>query len=346
MSNFDLQEERRKVQFTGGSTYTVSLPKKWIIQNQLKRGSLIRLRQEEDGLLVIVPAVSAVPEKKSDEATIKITLKDTIEGVARKTISIYLTGYNTILIKTDKQKLSGKQRQELKTFVRRMLVGTEIVTDTPSEISLQVLVSYPELTIQSALRRMSIIASSMHKDAVEALKTRDEALSKDIISTGNEVNRFYLYVVRQLKVATLSPKFTKKGNAKDNFFSGHYYLISKSIERTADHAAKIAENALALKQDLNQEVADKIAKMSTSSVEMFEKAVESLFRQDYHMADSILQQNKEISVLEKEAIVLCQVAVDDAANLRLVIESIKRTAENARDIAESVLNLTIESILA
>ncbi|XES77843.1 MAG: hypothetical protein ACBZ72_02935 [Candidatus Bathyarchaeia archaeon] len=45
-----------------------------------------------------------------------------------------------------------------KVFARRMLVSTEIVTDTPHELTLQVLLSYPEFSIQSALRRMSIIA--------------------------------------------------------------------------------------------------------------------------------------------------------------------------------------------
>ena len=60
----------------------------------------------------------------------------------------------------------------MKIFVRRMLVGTEIVTDTSSQLMLQVLLSYPELTIQSALRRMSIITTSMHKDAILGLTSK------------------------------------------------------------------------------------------------------------------------------------------------------------------------------
>jgi len=40
-----------------------------------------------------------------------------------------------------------------------------------------------------------------------------------------------------------------------------------------------------------------------------------------------------------------KVDVEDAPHLRLIIESIRRTAEYASDIAEVVLNLTIESIL-
>ncbi len=52
------------------------------------------------------------------------------EMINRKIVSAYLSGYNSIHIRSDKQQLSSKQRHEMKDFVRRMLVGTEIVTDT------------------------------------------------------------------------------------------------------------------------------------------------------------------------------------------------------------------------
>ena len=77
----------------------------------------------------------------------------TTEMITRKIVSIYLSGYNSIHIKPDKQHLSVKQRQDMKSFVRRMLVGTEIVTDTSSLLMLQVLLSYPELTIHNALEK-------------------------------------------------------------------------------------------------------------------------------------------------------------------------------------------------
>jgi hypothetical protein len=41
--------------------------------------------------------------------------------------------------------LSSRQRNAIKNFARDLLVGTEIVTDTPTELTLQVLLSYPEL---------------------------------------------------------------------------------------------------------------------------------------------------------------------------------------------------------
>jgi hypothetical protein len=48
----------------------------------------------------------------------------------------------------------------------------------------------------------------------------------------------------------------------------------------------------------------------------------------------------------KEALLVSQkIPVEEIANLRLVVESLKRTAEYANDIAEIVLNLTVDSVL-
>jgi phosphate uptake regulator len=44
-------EEQRKLQITGGSTYILSLPKEWITRNQLKKGSAMILREQDDGSL-------------------------------------------------------------------------------------------------------------------------------------------------------------------------------------------------------------------------------------------------------------------------------------------------------
>jgi phosphate uptake regulator len=337
-------DETRKIQFTGGSTYIISLPKNWIAQNQLKKGSFIRLHEEEGGSLTIVPPSSRIKERL-DEATIMVRTDDDTEMLNRKIVSAYLSGYNSIHVKSDKQQLSSKQRHDMKSFVRRMLVGTEIVTDTSSQLNLQVLLSYPELTIQSALRRMSIITTSMHKDAILGLNANDNLLLKDVMTTDNEVDRFNLYVIRQLRTAMQNPRISKEiglANGKDGL---GYRLVTKSVERTADHAVKIAENILTLKHKLNGDLLEKIEKMSVASIKMFDTAMESLFRQDYNTAETIIEGIKEVGILEKEAVLSAQTDTEDVASLRLIIESIRRTAEYSCDIAEIVLNLTVDSIL-
>jgi phosphate uptake regulator len=341
-------EEARKLQFTGGSTYIISLPKSWITQNQLKQGSVIRLREEEDGLLSIIPSDVALPTQKTSEAVIKVTAKDPPDAIIRKAVSAYLVGYNILHMKAESQKqLTGKQRHDLKNFSRQMLVGTEIVTDTPQELVLQVLLSYPELSVQSALRRMSIITASMHRDAITALKELEHQQAKEVTTTDNEVDRFNLYIVRQLKTAIQNPRIIREIGLQTARDCLGYRLVTKSVERTADHAASIAYNVLQFKKPLEPEIVEKLERMSGIAISMFETAIESLFRQDFNLAESIVEKTKDVAAIEKEAVVSSQkMDVDEALYLRLIIESIRRTAEYASDIAEIVLNLTVESILS
>jgi len=308
---------------------------------------VIKLLEEEDGLLSIIPNDTALQQER-DEAVIKVNPKDSPELVIRKTVSTYLVGYNMIRIKAEKQKqLSTKQRHELKNFSRHMLVGTEIVIDTPQELTLQVLLSYPELSVQSALRRMSIITASMQRDALTALKGLDSQHAKEVLTTDNEVDRFNLYIVRQLKTAIQNPRIIKEIGLKNARDCLGYRLVTKSVERTADHAARIADNVLLIKNKLEPETSEKLEKMSVLAVSMFETAIEALFRQDYALAESIVEKTNDIISMEKEAVVSSQkIDVEDAPHLRLIIESIRRTAEYASDIAEVVLNLTVESIIS
>jgi phosphate uptake regulator len=340
-------EEDRKLQFTGGSTYIISLPKRWIDQNQLKKGSVIRLREEEGGLLSVIPGKAEMPPKM-DEAVIRVSPSDNVDLVIRKTVSTYLVGYNIIHLRAERQQqLTIKQRQEIKNFARHMLVGTEMVIDTPSDLTLQVLLSYPELSVQSALRRMSIITSSMHRDAMTALKDLDNQVARGVITTDNEVDRFNLYMVRQLKTGIQNARIIKEiglTNAKECL---GFRLVTKSVERTADHAARIAENVLLVKNKLSPETIGKIQNMSEIAISMFETAVEALFRKDFTLAESIIEKLRTVIAIEKEAVVSSQrMDAEEAANLRLIIESVRRTAEYACDIAEIVLNLTVESILS
>ena len=96
---------------------------------------------------------------------------------------------------------------------------------------------------------------------------------------------------------------------------------------------------------MNSDIEEKISHMSTISTKMFVTAMESLFKQDYNTAETIIGSIKEFVNLEKEAVVSAQLDLEDAPSLRLIIESIRRTAEYAVDIAEIVLNLTVDSIL-
>ncbi len=339
-------EEQRRLQLTGGSTYILSLPKEWVTRNQLKKGSSITLTEEDDGSLSIVPPKLEKQEKK-DEAFIRVSLNDRPDAVMRKAISAYLAGYNILHLKAQSQQpFVPGLRNYLKNFARNYLVGTEIVIDSPTDLTLQVVLNYSELSVQSALRRMAIIATSMHKEAVGYLANLNHSAAKAVIETDREVNRFGLYIVRLLKLAVSNVRIVKEIGLDNPRECLGYRLIAKSVERTADHATKIAENMLPLKNAVDPELLERINNLSSLAISMFESAIEALFRRDYNLAENVIEKLEQIHMLEKEAVLSSHIVkIDEVPSVRLMIESIRRTAEYASDISEVVLNQNVESVL-
>ena len=340
------EEETRKIQLTGKSTYIVSLPKKWVTSMNLKAGSPVVLSKQSDSSLLLTPKELVKPAKLG-EAGINVSQKDDPNSMMRKIVALYLVGYSLIRIKTKDERITSLQRNFIKDLTRKKLVGTEIITDSPNEMKLQILLSYPELSVENALRRMCLIATSMHEDSMQALKDLNKELAREVISLDDEVDRFSLYIIRQLKAAVQSDRVLKDiGLANPRDCLG-YRVIAKSVERIADHAVKIAENVLLMDEKFDDSVLRKIFDMSSFARSVFDDSVKSLYKKDYSLADNVVTQAKKIVSIENEAIgaFAKKEQAIKLSTLRMIMESIRRTAEYASDIAEIVLNLNVDQII-
>ncbi len=341
-----IKKEVRKIQLTGGSTYILSLPKNWVKSSKLDKGSQVVVLINDDNSLLILP--NDIKKKISNEsAVIYVSKKDDIEIIIRKLIAIYLNGYSSIHIRCLSNAFGSKQRTSIRSFVKRMLVGTEIISETEKEIVLRVLLSYPTLTAGSVLRRMAFIAESMHNAAIKSLENLDKSLAKDVISMDDDVDRFNLYIIRQLRAASQNSQILKEIGLNDIVECFEYRLISKTIERVADHAAKISERIISMEHPLGYEIYSKIKEMSVLAITDFKKAIDSLYKRDFDTANDIINNINRVISIENEITnkLLEFKEVHDISNYRIIMESIRRTAEYAGDIAEIVLDLTISSVL-
>ncbi len=339
-------EETRKIQLTGKSTYIVSLPKKWVTTMNLKAGSQVVVSQQGDASLILTPRELFSPSKFG-EASIAISQKEDPNTTMRKIVALYLVGYNLISIRTRDERISSLQRNFIKDMARRKLVGTEIVSDSANEMKLQVLLSYPELSVESALRRMCLIAASMHEDSLKALKNMDKELAQDVIRSDDEVDRFSLYIIRQLKAAVQNEKVLKDIGLSSPRDCLGYRVIAKSVERIADHAVKISQDVLPMDEKVNDLALEKISEMSSFARSVFDDSIRSLFKKEYLLADSVVAKAKTIASIENEAMkaIVKKVRVIEMSSIRLIMESLRRTAEYASDIAEIVLNLNVNQVI-
>ncbi|MFB5598173.1 MAG: PhoU domain-containing protein [Nitrosopumilaceae archaeon] len=340
-------KEARKIQFTGKSSYVVSLPKQWISDLGLKQGDQVIVSRQGSSGLNIFPPSDHVRSQHAEEATFEIGMDDNEESIVRKLISLYFLGFKTINVVPKNGRIKPSQRTIIKDSVKRMLMGTEIISDSSNEITIQVLVNLLELSVDGAFKRMLHIAKSMLNDALLAIKEKNFDLAKEVINADDEVDRFGFYIIRQLKIAIQNEHMLKEmGFANARNCLG-YRLVVKNIERTGDHAVFIAKDLMEFKKPIKKDVVIKIQDMSQFAVLLMDEACLALFKEDYYQAEQTIKKTTDISKYEKKVLDSARSIRDEEEHYRIrrMVENIRRIAEYASDIAEIVLNINVEKTL-
>ncbi len=335
-----MEKDVRRIQLTGRTTYIVSLPKKWVESLGLKSGSLITfIKQPNNALLLIPEAVTKAT--KIEEATLIIDSKSD-ESLKRRIISAYLAGYNIIHVRNKNTIIKPSQRESIRDLVKRYLVSTEIISESSNFITIQIF-SMSELSIKTVLRRMFLLATSMHKDVIIALRDLNKELAESIINTDDEVDKFSIYIIRSLTLASNNEKILNDmGLTKLSEIPG-YRVVVKSIERIADHATSIAMQVKELNDKPDPTLINKIENMSNFVLSMFEDSIEALLRRDYNLADSVADKINNIKYMEEDIMKI--IPVDGESNYKLILEDLRRVGEYASDISEVAINHTIEDII-
>ena len=339
-------EETRKLQYTGGSSYIVSLPKKWIQDLGLKQGDHVVILRQGNSTLQIAPA-SKRPIKEQKEATIEVSKDNNPYFIARKLIALYFLGFNVINVVSKEDRLIAEQREVIKNIIRRVLMGTEIIADSATGITLQVLINLLDLSVDTAFKRMLLITKSMYRDTVLSMKENNIELAEEVVKSDDEVDRFSFYIVRQLKIAIKNEYLLKEIGLEEPRNCLGYRLIAKSVERIADHAVIIAKDIIEMRQPLNKDIVDKLSNMSYFALEVLDDSCLSMFKRDYEAADRAIEKARKIYEMEKA--ILRSVSkprdVSELYRIKLITENVRRVAEYASDIAEIVLNMTVQQTL-
>ncbi|MCH8085256.1 MAG: phosphate uptake regulator PhoU [Nitrosopumilus sp.] len=338
--------EIRKIQFTGKSSYIISLPKQWVMDLGLKQGDQIRIVRKGSSTLELYPPKFESRIQKKEDVTIEIGIEEEA-SIVRKLISLYFLGFKIINVKPKNGRLSPNQRKAVKEAVKRMLMGSEIISDSSGGITVQVLVNLLELSVDGAFKRMIHLARTMSSDAILAVKENNLELAQEVINTDDEVDRFGFYIIRQLKIAIQNEHMLKEMGFRNARNCLGYRLIVKNIERAGDHAAFIAKDLLEFKKPVKKEILEKLQDMNEFCLSVLDDSCLALFKEDYAQAEKTIGKTDEIDKYEKKVRDASKSLKDEEEiyRIRRMTENIRRVSEYASDIAEIVLNMNIEKTL-
>lgn len=312
----------------------------------LKAGDLVNIIRDTDNSLSIVPNALRSSDS-TNEATAFIIQSEGVNSLKRKVISMYLAGYNIMHLRAKSGRISPVQRDAIREVIRRNLVGTEIIADSSEIITIQVLLTLPELSVNTAVRRMFLIATAMHKDAMSSLAELNYDLAQAVIKSDDEVDRFSLYILRNLVMATQNERVLQEIGLKRTADCLSYRVTVKSIERVADHAVGISIKSLKVKDRIPKEAIQKIEKMSQLSLGVLNDSVEAFLRRDYILADTVVDRAEDIRALEADIISYLDKGnmVHADSEIKLILEDLRRISEHASDIAEAAMNQTIGEVI-
>ncbi|MFW9942436.1 MAG: PhoU domain-containing protein [Candidatus Thorarchaeota archaeon] len=326
--------ETRKVQRTGGSSFIISLPKVWIDKHGVEKNDTLGILSQPDGNLLITPQIDTEKVLKTKEIDV-----DGIEDgnfLFRILIGTYIMGFSRIEIKASR-KFEPYIRDCITNFTQ-IAIGPEIVEESNNYILIKDLVNPREMPFEKTIRRMYILVQSMHEDAIKALQSGDNKIAEEVIKRDNDVDRLHWLVGRQSHIVLRDIILCQKlGISLEQ--ASHFQQISRFLERTADHAVRIAKNTLLIDhKKVGKELLDNILNASNISLKLLNKSLDAWLQKNINLANENIELIKDlIHATEKISLNSIDNAETSIA-IGYIVESIRRTGEYAGDISEIIIN--------
>ena len=345
MDSIENITQTRKIQISGGSTYIVSLPKIWINELKINIGDDVTITKNSNQSLTLYPTNT----EKQNVKNIAIILshqKDSPDSIKRKIIAAYLSGYKIIKINTKGIRILSDHSRSVRELVRSKMIGTEIVESNSETIVIQILTRLPELSFETALKRMYLMASNMVKESIEALEEMDNNHANEIVSMDDEVDRFSLYMRRNLVAAVENKKILQEMGLRSPSDCLGYRTVISRIERIADHASLIAKRIKFAENKINPKINIKIKNLSEKSLKVFEEAITSVEKHDFEKGEKVAEKVSQIIEEEKEIMSKIKETEKNSTIIRFVLEDLRRIAEYSSDIAEVSIDENIQSVIS
>ncbi|AKH97240.1 phosphate uptake regulator PhoU [Halanaeroarchaeum sulfurireducens] len=326
--------DRRKVQVTGGSTFTVSIPKEWADDRDLAAGDEVGFLADSGSLLL-----TPTPDGDVDEGTLDIEDLDE-EDLRRAVMTMYVSGFDVIRLTSDR--ISASQRRVIRNAAQG-LVGLEILEETTDRVVVRDLLDSSELSIHDAVGRMRLIALSMLDDAITALRRGDVELAADVIERDDDVDRLWYVVSRIFRGALRSPRIAQEiGLPREDSFD--YQSSARQLERIADHAAKISHVPLEMEGDVPQEVGASLSELHEAAATVVDTAMDALFTDDPERAMELANEARRKvdavdDLVRSTDDLLRDLEPRQAQRIGLVVDSLSRSADYGGNVAETALQM-------
>jgi len=242
---------RRKIIQIADSTQLVSLPRKWCVANNLKKGDEIELIEQGRSILINSPSLK--PHIKSTEVDLT-----GLENIVSRILGLlYKVGYDQITIRYNSP--------ELVTLIQKCLqddmIGYEIIEQKISQCTIKTVAINSESEFEPILRRTYLLLKSMLEGIDKAINEEDMKIIPSLRFLEKSNNKYTAFCRRVLN----------KYGIKTTTIPAVYYALIEEIEKIADHAKYLSDDLMNMKY-IN--ISDPIKDLFKKVVNLFVKTYE------------------------------------------------------------------------
>lgn len=214
---------KRKIIQIAESTQLVSLPRKWAVLHNLKKGDEVEVVENGDSVII-----NSNKEAKPETTRLDLTK---IERLAeRYLIAAYRSGYDEVEVVYE----DPSMLQRLQQLASSILMGFEIVNQSEHMCVFRNISSTLSSEFDNVLRRVFFITLALAKSTYEALDQKNYERLREGFALETTNNKFTLFCQRLLN------KEGGGSHRRTNFL----FLTVYQLEKIADHYKYICERVL------------------------------------------------------------------------------------------------------
>ncbi|MBI2445270.1 phosphate uptake regulator PhoU [Candidatus Micrarchaeota archaeon] len=253
----------RRIQKTGGTTYIVSLPKKWV-EARLKKGDAVQIFEHGNDLVI-----SAAIKPKGQE-TARLDFDGNLPRLVRQVIAYYLDGTDRFFISC-----GVEERAVIQDELKSRVPGLEVVEDEPAGVLMQNLLAQTGISFHATLRRLHSLCLAM----LDALyKNLESGSVRPLDALERESDRFFILAFRQLG-------HIQQADSDVHQHAVYYVIVIKSLEKIADHAFIFSKHSASLPPERRKALLRQVQ----SAREAYVAALQALLKKDAAAAEDALE---------------------------------------------------------
>ncbi len=222
----------RKVQLTGGSTFSVSLPKDWAESQGLEAGSELRLYALDDRVVAAPTALGA----EEDGATLAAAGVDAAT-LERRIRGAYRAGRDVVVVRDEEGLDRDKRRAATRTVGD--LVGLEVVAADDSTVRARSVLDARAVSLDQTLAQLRRRATGIHEMAAGALAAADAELATTVHRQTEDVDRLVALVHRQFSRSLVGLAAVERFET-DRATAFQQFRLARCLGDVADAAGALA----------------------------------------------------------------------------------------------------------